>query len=481
MQSKNEEFDKNIKADLIYRVITNTPKSPPLIDLRKLLNGEIKLSEDNPKLRLSIEDYNLMCKDKNIKEFMAKALDINVESLTAYCEHEVKELETHIDLSSMSINQKIKAKSLPIKTLLTDLPVDILKKITESYKSLLNNYKLLEWVPHEKLNNFFISSNPNAIDFLILPQNKKYIDWGQLSSINTTQKAINFFKEKIEAYIKRRNSTKIDNNTLDLIYGLSKNPEALELLTLPQIIDRISWEQLSGNTNPKAIELLKTKPEEIDWKQLSMNPAPEAIKLLQANHDDIDWNNLSSNKSLGAIEILKAEYNNNPNSKKINWYVLSSNPYAIDLLIDKNDIDWVEFSKIQSPKAIKILEANPEKICWETLSGNPYAINLIKERIKYENSLSKEEYDNLQKIIDWEILSSNPKAITLIKNKLEKEKKLSLEEYNDLLDSEKISWDELSGNPNAIKLLKAEYNKNPNSTKINWKKLSANPSIFTIS
>jgi hypothetical protein len=485
LSTKRKEFNKNTKADLIYKVITNTPKSPPLINLRKILNGEIKFSEDNPALRLSIEDYNLMRKDKSIKELIANLLNIDVNSLTTFCEKDVKILEKYVDLSSMTINEKAKAKTSPIKTLLlSDLPVDALKKITESYKSLLNKYELLDWIPHRKLNKHFVSSNPNAIDFLSLSENKKYIDWAQLSSINSSQKAIEFFKAKIEAYIKRKNQAKTDNDTLDFIYGLSKNPEAFELLTLPQIIDIIYWKQLSANTNPKAIKLLEIKPEEIDWEQLSMNPSQEAIKLLQANTENINWDNLALNQSPEAIELLKA------NPDKINWYFLSSNPYAINFLIaNKNNIDWVEFSKIQSLKAIEILEANPEKICWDTLAGNPYAINLIKERVKYENRLSKEEYDNLQEIINWDILSRNPKAITLIKKKLEKENKLSLEEYNDLMDSEKISWDELSGNPNAIKLLKERkiYEDTLSKTaydnlnnKINWKNLSQNPSIFTI-
>lgn len=82
------------------------------------------------------------------------------------------------------------------------------------------------------------------------------------------------------------------------------------------------------------------------------------------------------------------------------------------------------------------------------------------------------------------------KSHNINKKKLEKENKLSLEEYNDLMDSEKISWNELSSNPNAIKLLKERkiYEDTLSKTaydnlnnKINWKKLSQNPSIFTIS
>ena len=49
-------------------------------------------------------------------------------------------------------------------------------------------------------------------------------------------------------------------------------------------------------------------------------------------------------------------------------------------------------------------------------------------------------------------------------------------EYNLLpwIDEGKINWVMLSGNPNAIDLIKA------NPDKINWKLLSSNPNIFVL-
>ncbi len=57
--------------------------------------------------------------------------------------------------------------------------------------------------------------------------------------------------------------------------------------------------------------------------------------------------------------------------------------------------------------------------------------------------------------IDWDFLSKNPNAVHL------------LEKYPN-----KINWDFLSKNPNAIHLLKK------NIDKIEWSFLSENPSIF---
>lgn len=101
---------KQKKTETLYKMLTkqsnkSKSKSPPMIELSKLLNGEIKLSEDNPKLRLSIEDYNLMCEDENIKEIIAILLNTDIESLTAFCEN-VKVLENYVDLSQSTIKEK---------------------------------------------------------------------------------------------------------------------------------------------------------------------------------------------------------------------------------------------------------------------------------------------------------------------------------------------------------------------------------------
>ena len=205
--------------------------------------------------------------------------------------------------------------------------------------------------------------------------------------------------------------------------------------------------------------------------------------------DKIDWDYLSSNSN--AIDLLKK------NQDKINWDYLSENPNAIDLLKNRikyeksltdaqfnqleNKINWQSLSKNQN--AIKLLEKNQDKIYWYLLCKNPNAIDLIKERIEYENSLTKEEYNNLnyEDNIDWDYLSTNPNAIDLIKE-----------------NKDKIDWDYLSTNPNAIDLLKKYQDKigwnylpenpNPNAIdllkknqdKINWKHLSSNPNAIDL-
>ena len=62
---------------------------------------------------------------------------------------------------------------------------------------------------------------------------------------------------------------------------------------------------------------------------------------------------------------------------KLNWYGLSNNFNAIDLLEANQDkISWTNLSI--NPNAIHLLEANLEKINWNQLSKNKNAIHLLK-------------------------------------------------------------------------------------------------------
>jgi len=196
--------------------------------------------------------------------------------------------------------------------------------------------------------------------------------------------------------------------------------------------------------------------------------------------DKIDWDYLSSNSN--AIDLLKK------NQDKINWDYLSENPNAIDLLKNRikyeksltdaqfnqleNKINWQSLSKNQN--AIKLLEKNQDKIYWYLLCKNPNAIDLIKERIEYENSLTKEEYNDLDDKIIWNFLSENLNAIDLIKERIEYENSLTKEEYNNLNYEDNIDWDYLSTNPNAIDLIKE------NKDKIDWDYLSTNPNAIDL-
>jgi len=81
----------------------------------------------------------------------------------------------------------------------------------------------------------------------------------------------------------------------------------------------------------------------IDWEELSCNTNPNAIDLLRERA--IEENNMSE-KDYAKLK------------NKINWNVLSTNPNAIELL-----------------------EENIHKIIWKYLSANSGAINLLKNTL----------------------------------------------------------------------------------------------------
>lgn len=199
-------------------------------------------------------------------------------------------------------------------------------------------------------------------------------------------------------------------------------------------IKNICIMMLYQNHCKEAIELLiNNNP--INWLLLSSNPY--AIDLLSSNIDKINWNNLSLNPN--AIDLLSS------NIDKINWNNLSLNTNAINLLSSNIDkINWNNLSK--NINGVDLLLLNPDKINWDNLSSNSSdkALELLN------NNIDK---------INWVFLSSNSndKAIDL------------------LIDNfYKINWEWLSTNTNkkALLLLKHNY------SRINWNMLSCNPTIF---
>jgi len=82
------------------------------------------------------------------------------------------------------------------------------------------------------------------------------------------------------------------------------------------------------------------------------------------------------------------------NYHKINWFYISSNPAAIDIVLENLDkISTRYFNLNPHPKAIQYFKQNPDKIDWILMSMNPGAEELIVK--------------NLDKV-DWIMLSKNP-------------------------------------------------------------------------
>lgn len=124
---------------------------------------------------------------------------------------------------------------------------------------------------------------------------------------------------------------------------------------------------------------------------------PEAIHLLEANRDKIDWVKLGTNPK--AIKLLEDELKVRPQNK--HWYSLSKNPKAGELLKNNPDkIVWSIFS--ENPKA------------GELLNKDPNAGELLKDRIEFEDTLTKKKYDEISNYnkLNWYYLSINPSIFT---------------------------------------------------------------------
>jgi hypothetical protein len=445
------------------------------MNLRSVLKKDKTFAED-AKLRLSIEDYKLMCKNKVLKKMMAKVLNTDVASLTAICKNIVDDVNKYIDLSRKTNKEKTKAKISPIKDLLSSLPPnmkketlklshlpdEIIKNITHnSLKSLykskykLEEYKLVDGIPVHKLLEYskFLFQNKNALYFLM--ENNIEIDYYSLSG-NTNPIAIQLLKEEIKVNPDAR------INWLEL----SRNPKAMKILKANR--DKIVWAYLCFNTNPEAMKLIeeeiKINPVHINFENLATNETQEAMKL-------IDDNLFSKNTVYNTKSIYSRDWNRF-------WQKLSKNSKAVKILkANREKIDWCELCGNQSDEAIKLLEeemiTNPDIVNWNILSGNP-------------NQRAFAILEANPKNITYRRLSnnSNPKAIELLKKRMEVQ--------NDRLSAnDKIDWAELSKNPAAIELIKTRiiYEDNlPHNTymrlelreKINWSALSTNPSIFEL-
>jgi len=228
-------------------------------------------------------------------------------------------------------------------------------------------WELKSWVDASKLESFYLSYNPNAIDYLTL--NEVLIDWIALSQNENAIELLLTNPDKIHWY------------------ELSSNPSAGYILT--RNMYQISWQNISKN--PATIDMLLHYNNKCNIYNFNQNPHPKAIQYLIDNPDKIIWESMSNNEN--SIKVFeKYGYS------KADWLALSKNPDFIDVLLqNKHRIYWPFFSINPHPKAIDYLTRNPHLIDWTFLSMNPSAEELLLE--------------NIDKVV-WTTLSRNPAIFT---------------------------------------------------------------------
>lgn len=185
-------------------------------------------------------------------------------------------------------------------------------------------------------------------------------------------------------------------------------------------------------SSSKYVDILIDYPHKIDWFILSSNRY--AINIIKDNLDKIDWEELSANEN--AIDIIKDNLN-----KPINWEILSTNINAYDLLFKNQDkIDWEQICLNTNSKIIRnIIKPNlfTKNISWDNLSQNTSddAINILKQH---------------QHKINWYYLSSNSNnlAVELLMDNLDKIiwYKFTLNKNSRVIDlfnayPEKLNWE----------------------------------------
>ena len=479
---KREQDAINSRSKIAFHVITNKPKLHPLSS-----HNSKTLLDNYPMINLSIEDCELICKNKMVKRMMARALETPENELTELCK-DINKFKKFVESKLKTIKERERAKKSPIRELpsellsglsaktlrLFHLPEHIIEHITEEslvslhkFKYKIVEYKLVDGITEDKLNQQVLSKNQNAIYYLVNSGRQIYYFW---LSGNTSANAMGLLAEEMKI-----------NPDLDLDWAaLSRNPEAFNILKANR--DKIEWGILSQNTNPKAIKLIEKEieknPTHINWENIAANETAEAIALLKKH-------------------ILDVTPKYDVNLKKI-WQILSKNPKAIHILdANRDKIDWAHLSANESDEAIELIKEkmkkedglspeklaklrDHEKINWSALSGN-------------SNQKAFELLKNRPQNIDWGVLSgnTNPGAIILLMNKMNDENVLPENEYKALKSSFKINWKKISQNPNAIELIKKRIiyedtlavdrrRRLKYEESIDWNYISENPSIFTI-
>jgi hypothetical protein len=242
---------------------------------------------------------------------------------------------------------------------------------------LCENLKAIEIFKEEykknpnKLDWDALCKNPKAIRILIKEYNDTYL-YPLISklvwrSLCNNPKAIKILRKE---YNKNHDSEKL------YWFEICENPGAIEIINeeYKRIPNKLNWNSLSENQNPEVIDLLKKRvifeqellksnmqsshSQRINGQKISKNPSPEAIQFLSDNRNYIFYDILSGNTNPDAIKLLDvADVINKTGGRGtydvINWTILSSNPNAINMIINrlklekdekKKDSNWTPYN-----------------------------------------------------------------------------------------------------------------------------------------
>ena len=369
----------------------------------------------------------------------------------------------------------------------------------------INNFKMKEWIPRDKINWVLLCKNKNAMNFI--DKNIKYVQnnfkcWSELSIQPYAISILEKYPDKINwnylshnpcaLRLLEENPDKIDSAHI----CLNNNENICKILMNDNILLFKMWNFIYANS--ACMKLIKTQDiKKIKWNCLCKNENPEALEMIRNNVILLNENCfLNLCKNVNGVVILEDIINNYLNEiydEKVRLKYLkylALNPNGIHLL-EKYVNDFSTFKYfyclVQNENALHIIREHIERLdeiifdedikfkiegfkSWENLDYHPYGDKYFKdddfsnENKDDNNELYEieEKYKHLKYNLTWNYLclNKNPDVIELIENNLDK-----LNEN---------CWDVLSKNKNAIHILEQ------NQSKINWDNLMINEAIFDL-
>ena len=255
--------------------------------------------------------FNKLSRNPNAIDLLKKYPEhINYDELSRNINPDAIELLqknlSKINWSNLSLNSSISAIEL-LKNNKNKIDWDKLS-LNKSIILFMDDNEDNEY-DFDKLNWDNLSRNSGAIP--LLREYPRYINWAKMSG---NSKGIELLCERLS-----RNKRIVNYNEL----SLNETPEAIAILR--QNFKKINWHNLAYNKCKEAIELMKEYPQNIYWDALCCNP--NALEILEKNQDKICWNILSSNTNPKILKLFTST-----TLKKLSRHYFSSNIGAYEFL-----------------------------------------------------------------------------------------------------------------------------------------------------
>lgn len=339
---KNILGDETHSSNAIFRLSIN--------DYNKMCESDVLRRKMTKPLNTTIENLTTFCKLMNTEgkkhiDLSKKTITEKLNAMEDPLSRTIKDFPVEIQLEFLKFYQEILPYELRdwIREELHKQKKTNFKNRLIDYDCLSANYNAIDFLSLQenknKINYNFLSrnTNPKAIPLLKerikeekllnedLIDNNNRIDWTALSG---NPIAFDLLKDKAEEEEGEEGEDDDVGKYID--WGeLSANKIVFKLLKHnPSLYEYLDYGGLSANSSNKALDILEEKlrinpnDSEIDWELLSGNTNTRAINLLRLRPDKIDFHVLSGNTNEKAIEILKVL----KNKKLIAKELLSFNP-----------------------------------------------------------------------------------------------------------------------------------------------------------